>query len=123
VRPVLRYSRSENITTTRHPSLWAISPLIPGSTPVICVECDRTRKGRTGTDQHHFAGRANDPTTIPVPANDHVAELSKPTRPHSSAREKRHARASQDAPNGTPRLDACQFGALWADSPAVAGGK
>ena len=27
-------------------------------------------------DNHHVAGRANSPVTIPVPANDHRAELS-----------------------------------------------
>ena len=27
-------------------------------------------------DDHHVAGRANDPTTIGIPTNDHVAELS-----------------------------------------------
>jgi hypothetical protein len=27
-------------------------------------------------DNHHPAGRANDPTTIPVPVNDHCAKLN-----------------------------------------------
>ena len=27
-------------------------------------------------DNHHFAGEANNPTTIPVPVNDHRARLS-----------------------------------------------
>jgi len=27
-------------------------------------------------DAHHVAGRANDPTTVNVPANDHTAELT-----------------------------------------------
>jgi len=27
-------------------------------------------------DKHHFAGRANNPATIPVPVNDHRARLS-----------------------------------------------
>ncbi len=31
-------------------------------------------------DHHHVAGRANDPTTIGVPTNDHVAELSERQR-------------------------------------------
>jgi hypothetical protein len=54
--------------------------LIPGSAPVICVECDRKSKGRSTEDQHHVAGRANDPITIHVPANDHIADLSERQR-------------------------------------------
>ncbi len=27
-------------------------------------------------DKHHFAGKANNPLTVPVPVNDHRAELS-----------------------------------------------
>ena len=30
----------------------------------------------TDIDEHHPAGRANDPTTTPVPVNDHCAELN-----------------------------------------------
>jgi hypothetical protein len=50
--------------------------LLPGSTPTTCTECDRRRCGKSTEDQHHVAGKANDPTTIPVPANDHRARLS-----------------------------------------------
>src|SRR5713101_4763503 len=50
--------------------------LLEGSNPIICAECDRKRKGMTTTDGHHVAGEANDPTKIPVPVNDHRAELS-----------------------------------------------
>jgi hypothetical protein len=50
--------------------------LVPGSDPVICTECDRVRRGKNTKDQHHVAGKANDPTTIPVPVNDHRADLS-----------------------------------------------
>jgi hypothetical protein len=50
--------------------------LIPGSKPVTCAACQRTGAGRTTTDQHHFAGRANSSATIPVPVNDHRARLS-----------------------------------------------
>jgi len=28
------------------------------------------------TDNHHVAGKANDSTTVPIPANDHLARLS-----------------------------------------------
>lgn len=30
----------------------------------------------TAMDDHHVAGKPNDPTTVPVPVNDHRAELS-----------------------------------------------
>ena len=50
--------------------------LIPGTNPVQCASCDRNSRGATTTDNHHFAGKANNPTTIPVPVNDHRACLS-----------------------------------------------
>ena len=50
--------------------------LIAGSNPTICAACERAAKGRSTIDQHHFAGRANNPATIPVPVNDHRAILS-----------------------------------------------
>ena len=39
--------------------------------PIMCEECKRKRSGKTSMDNHHPAGKANNPTTIPVPANDH----------------------------------------------------
>lgn len=50
--------------------------LIGGSDPLICAACDRRKKGRRKTDDHHIAGRANNPMTISIPVNDHRAELS-----------------------------------------------
>lgn len=50
--------------------------LIAGSNPTRCAECERVRKGRRTMDQHHFAGRANSPSTVPIPTNDHRAVLS-----------------------------------------------
>jgi hypothetical protein len=50
--------------------------LIAGSNPTMCAACQRAAKGLTTTDQHHFAGKANNPATIPVPVNDHRAILS-----------------------------------------------
>lgn len=49
---------------------------VPNSSPVICAACDRIRKGKTTMDNHHPAGKANSPTTIATPVNDHRAELS-----------------------------------------------
>ena len=50
--------------------------LISGSNPRVCAACKRTARGQTTTDEHHFAGKANNPTTISVPVNDHRARLS-----------------------------------------------
>lgn len=46
--------------------------LIGGSKPVICHECKRLKKCCRTFDYHHVAGKANDPTTIPIGANDHT---------------------------------------------------
>jgi len=50
--------------------------LLAGTKPTICATCQRARNRMTTEDQHHVAGEANDPTTIPVPVNDHRARLS-----------------------------------------------
>lgn len=50
--------------------------LIPGSKPICCYECQRRKDGKRTMDNHHFAGESNNPTTVPVPVNDHRAELS-----------------------------------------------
>jgi hypothetical protein len=50
--------------------------LIPKSDPITCHECQRRKKGMSAMDNHHPQGEANDPTTIPVPVNDHRAELN-----------------------------------------------
>jgi hypothetical protein len=50
--------------------------LIAKSDPTICAACDRKKKGKTTVDNHHPFGKANNPTTIPIPVNDHRAELS-----------------------------------------------
>jgi hypothetical protein len=49
--------------------------LITGTKPSLCAACKRIKSGHPITDKHHFAGRANNPTTIPVPVNDHRACL------------------------------------------------
>ncbi len=50
--------------------------LIAGSNPTICNACEGKRRGRTTFDDHHVAGKANSPVTIPVWVNDHRARLS-----------------------------------------------
>ncbi len=53
--------------------LWA---LLPNSDPAICAECQRRNEGKSIYDDHHPAGKANDPTTVPTPVNDHRAVLN-----------------------------------------------
>jgi hypothetical protein len=50
--------------------------LVPGIKPTTCAACQRAASGRSLIDNHHFASKANSPTTIPVPVNDHRAQLS-----------------------------------------------
>jgi hypothetical protein len=50
--------------------------LIAKGNSIICAACDRKKKGKTTMDNHHPFGKANNPTTIPVPVNDHRADLS-----------------------------------------------
>ena len=50
--------------------------LITDSEPRICARCQRRQKGKSTMDRHHPAGRANHPLTVPVPVNDHRAELT-----------------------------------------------
>ena len=50
--------------------------LIRGSNPLICANCQRILLGMSAFDNHHSAGIANDPTTVPIPVNDHRAKLS-----------------------------------------------
>jgi hypothetical protein len=50
--------------------------LIHGSKPIICAKCQRKQKGHSTLDNHHPAGKANSPVTIPIPVNDHRAILS-----------------------------------------------
>ena len=50
--------------------------LVTHSEPAVCAECRRKKKGQTIMDNHHPAGAANHPATVPVPANDHRAFLS-----------------------------------------------
>jgi hypothetical protein len=50
--------------------------LIANSSPTICAECMRERNGQSVLDNHHPAGRVNNPATIPIPVNDHRAVLT-----------------------------------------------
>jgi hypothetical protein len=50
--------------------------LIAGSNPIICAKCQRKKKGHSTMDNHHPAGKANNPVTVPRDVNDHRAILS-----------------------------------------------
>jgi hypothetical protein len=50
--------------------------LIPGTNPRICANCQRIKLGKSIFDNHHPAGKANSPVTVPVPTNDHRADLN-----------------------------------------------
>lgn len=50
--------------------------LIPRSKPTECAACQRKRRGRMPKDDHHPAAEANSPVTIPIPVNDHRADLN-----------------------------------------------
>ena len=39
--------------------------------------CKRKKRGYTTLDNHHFAGKANSPATMPVPVNDHRARAER----------------------------------------------
>jgi len=45
-------------------------------TGVICHACKRKQNGMTTKDDHHFAMKANSRITIPIPVNDHAADLN-----------------------------------------------
>ena len=38
---------------------------------LLCYEHRAEAAGRSWSEAHHVAGRANDPTTVPVPGNEH----------------------------------------------------
>lgn len=50
--------------------------LIARRKQTVCFECDAKRRGKSTFEANHVAGRANDPTMLDVPINDHRAELS-----------------------------------------------
>jgi hypothetical protein len=72
--------------------------LIRGSTPIMCHECKRKKEGKMTKDKHHFAARANSPITIPVPVNDHRADLS--------PAQFDWPKETRENPNGSPLLAA-----------------
>jgi hypothetical protein len=45
--------------------------LISASDPIICIECNARKNGRTVWEEHHPARRANDNRTARFLANDH----------------------------------------------------
>src|ERR1039458_6972292 len=70
--------------------------LIPNSKPLICAECQRRNGKRSTMDNHHVAGKANSPVTIPIPVNEHRAVLS--TAQYNGPKD------TLENPNGSPLL-------------------
>jgi hypothetical protein len=50
--------------------------LIRDSNPMICVACQRKRRGQTTFDLHHPAAAANSPAKTPIWVSDHAAVLN-----------------------------------------------
>jgi hypothetical protein len=72
--------------------------LLSGRNPAICAACDRKKHNKRTLDDHHVAGEANSPITIPVPVNDH--------RAHLSVEQYNWPRQTLENPNGSPLLAA-----------------
>lgn len=72
--------------------------LIVGSKPMTCAACHRKQRGLPGEDEHHPAGIANHSLTVPVPVNDHRAELG--------VAQQDWPRQTRENPNGSPLLKA-----------------
>ena len=61
-----RNPRCQRCGNERHPAA------LTGTAPnVTCYECLLKESERSWTEDHHPAGRNNDPTTVAVPGNDH----------------------------------------------------
>lgn len=63
-----------------------------------CAECQRKHQGHSLADRHHYAGAANDPTTLVVPVNDHRADLTR--------MQLDWPRQTRENPQGSPALAA-----------------
>ncbi len=72
--------------------------LVPDRDPIICLACDRKQRGQSAIDDHHIAGMANSPVTVPVNVNDHQAELT--------VLQQDWPRGTLRNPNGSPLLAA-----------------
>jgi len=72
--------------------------LIRENDRVICHECKRKEESMKTDDDHHFGMAANSTVTIPVPVNDHVAELS--------VAQQDWPKRTRENPDGSPLLAA-----------------
>lgn len=81
--------------------------MLTGADPEIrCYEHELLRLGRPWLEDHHPAGRHNDPRTIPLPGNEHrvLSEL-----------QYRWPRETLRNPDGSPLLIAAALVRGWAD--------
>lgn len=72
----LRVEKALRRLGTRNPecnSCGETNPLVlTGHEPdIVCYECKQAASGKSTVEKHHVAGQHNDPTTVPVGANDH----------------------------------------------------
>jgi hypothetical protein len=73
---------------------------------LLCREHAADRDGRSWTERHHVATQANDPRTVPIPANDHAVLTSYlPDWPRETLRN----------PDGSPLLRAAATIRGWLD--------
>jgi len=72
--------------------------LCAGRDPVICAECERATRGITTMDDHHLFRQVNSPLTVPVPVNDHAADLT--------VAQNNWPKETRDNPDGSPLLAA-----------------
>jgi len=84
--------------------------LIPGSVPTICAGCDRRKRGRRKSDDHHIVGKANGPLTMRMPVNDHRGFLSR--------EQSEWPRKTLENPDGNPLLTKAAFIRGYIDTSA-----
>jgi hypothetical protein len=72
----IRNERAFQRFGTRNPKCRECNEMNPialtGTYPnILCYECQAKKQNRSLTELHHFAGRHNDETVVPIPGNDH----------------------------------------------------
>ena len=74
--PIRAHTRKEIAARRKAGQSCKCGETQPQALTTICVECLRKLSGKSASDDHHPAGRANHPATVKIPANDHAAVLT-----------------------------------------------
>lgn len=74
--PIRNYQRTSIAAGRKAGQSCKCGEARPQALITICAECLRKLTGKSVFDAHHPAGKANHPSTIKVPANEHRAILS-----------------------------------------------